>query len=448
VTLIPAPRGLRAGPNAPVHGGLLAPVAPRPLAVPLRAAQGSSSSDVPTDALTAVTGENAGRKIWDVRYDISDADRDQVRGWRRPLRVAVSGAAGQIANHLLFQLASGEVFGPDQPLILQLLGSERSVGALEGVTMELEDSLYPLLREVQIGIDPLEVFRGADWALLIGARPRGPGMERADLLDINGSIFVKQGQALDAVASPDCKVLVVGNPCNTNALICMENAPSLPRENFHALTRLDENRSKVQLALKAERHYNSVSRAIIWGNHSTTQVPDFVNARIGARSALEVLAESGSFKGNVAAAQAWCEDVFVPRVSTRGGALIKKWGRSSAASTSVSVCDAIRSLVTPTPRGDVFSSAVCTDNNPWGIEEGLVFSMPCVSSGDGRYRVVGPGDPDCPIEINDWLRNKIGESQDELMSERECTAHLIPNSRWAASCTLRGGNDTWVEGDA
>jgi hypothetical protein len=186
--------------------------------------------------------------------------------------VAVTGASGQISNHLLFMIASGEAFGKDQPIALQLLGSERSKEALEGVAMELEDSLYPLLREVTIGIDPVAVFKDADWCLMIGAKPRGPGMERADLLDLNGQIFQEQGRALNAVANPDCKVLVVGNPCNTNALIAMANAPNLKRKNFHALTRLDENRAKCQLALKAGKFYTSVSRVCVWGNHSTTQV--------------------------------------------------------------------------------------------------------------------------------------------------------------------------------
>nr|CAB3452888.1 unnamed protein product [Digitaria exilis] len=186
------------------------------------------------------------------------------------------------------ELASGEVFGPDQPIALRLLGSERSFQALEGVAMELEDSLYPLLREVSIGIDPYEVFEDVEWALLIGAKPRGPGMERADLLNINGQIFAQQGKALNAVASRNVKVLVVGNPCNTNALICLKNAPDLPPKNFHALTRLDENRAKCQLALKAGVFYDMISNMTIWGNHSTTQVPDFLNARIDGKPARQV----------------------------------------------------------------------------------------------------------------------------------------------------------------
>lgn len=285
-----------------------------------------------------------------------------TRSWKKTIRVAVTGAAGQIANHLLFMLASGEVFGKDQPIALQLLGSDRSRNALEGVAMELEDSLYPLLQQVTLGTDPYKIFKDADWAILIGAKPRGPGMERADLLDLNGQIFQEQGKALNEVASRDCKMMVVGNPCNTNALIGMENAPDIPRKNWHALTRLDENRAKCQLAMKAGKFYTSVTNMCVWGNHSTTQVPDFVNAKIGSRRAPVVIQDNK-----------WLKEEFTPSVATRGGALIKKWGRSSGASTAVSIADALRSLYVPTPRGDCFSTAVCTDGNPYNIE-GL---LPC-----------------------------------------------------------------------
>ena len=206
--------------------------------------------------------------VFCVTYDLKEGERPAT--WKKTVRVAVSGAAGMISNHLLFKLASGEVFGQDQPIALNLLGSERSREALEGVAMELEDSLFPLLREVNIGIFPEEVFADADWALLIGAKLRGPGMERSDLLEINGKIFAEQGRALNKVASPDVKVMVVGNPCNTNALIALKNAPRLNPRNFHALTRLDENRAKCQLALKAGVFYDNVSNVTIWGNHSTT----------------------------------------------------------------------------------------------------------------------------------------------------------------------------------
>ncbi|KAG8501909.1 hypothetical protein CXB51_004593 [Gossypium anomalum] len=330
--------------------------------------------------------------VFCLTYDLQA--EEETKSWKKLISIAVSGAAGMISNHLLFKIASGEVFGPNQPVALKLLGSERSIQALEGVAMELEDSLFPLLREVSIGINPYEVFQDAEWALLIGAKPRGPGMERADLLDINGQIFAEQGKALNASASPNVKVIVVGNPCNTNALICMKNAPNIPAKNFHALTRLDENRAKCQLALKAGVFYDQVSNMTIWGNHSTTQVPDFLNARIKGLPVKEVIKD-----------HKWLEEEFTEKVQKRGGVLIKKWGRSSAASTAVSIVDAIRSLITPTPEGDWFSSGVYTNGNPYGIVEDIVFSMPCRSKGDGDYELVK-------------------DSEAELLAEKRCVAHL------------------------
>ena len=365
-----------------------------------------------------------------IEYSIDQDDAAKSADWKPPIVVAVSGAAGQISNHLLFKIASGEVYGQDQPVILRLLGSERSKEALEGVAMELEDSLFPLLREVDIGIDPMLVFEDADWALLIGAKPRGPGMERSDLLEMNGAIFVEQGKALNEVAKPTCKVCVVGNPCNTNALICMENAPNLDRKNFHALTRLDENRAKFQLALKAGVFFDTVSNVTIWGNHSTTQVPDFVNAKVGGERATDVIDDL-----------TWLEEDFTPAIQTRGGVLIKKWGRSSAASTAVSIADAIKSLVTPTPEGDWFSSAVCTDGNPYGIAEGIIFSMPCRSTGDGSYEVVEG------LQINDWLRERIKTSEDELTKEADCVSHLT--GKVGKVCEITADTpDTTLPGEA
>eukprot|EP00245_Coleochaete_scutata_P002531 TRINITY_DN133_c0_g1_i1.p1 TRINITY_DN133_c0_g1~~TRINITY_DN133_c0_g1_i1.p1 ORF type:complete len:453 (+),score=92.73 TRINITY_DN133_c0_g1_i1:178-1536(+) len=344
--------------------------------------------------------------VFCLTYDLKEEAKQAT--WKKTVKVAVSGAAGAIANHLLFKIAAGEVFGPDQPVTLSLLGSQKSREAIEGVAMELEDSLFPLLREVTIGISPYEVFQDAEWALLIGAKPRGPGMERGDLLDMNGQIFVEQGKALNAVANPNVKVLVVGNPCNTNALICMKNAPKIPKKNFHALTRLDENRAKCQLALKAGVFYDTVSNTTIWGNHSTTQVPDFVNAKIRGVPVKDVITDRN-----------WLETQFTQAVQTRGGKLIKKWGRSSAASTAVSIADAIKSLVTPTPEGDWFSSGVYTAGNPYGIDEDLIFSMPCRSTGDGDYEVV----PGCVID--EWLEARIKKSEEELLAEKKCVAHLI-----------------------
>ncbi|CAN6197788.1 unnamed protein product [Urochloa humidicola] len=360
----------------------------------------------------AVNGAARRTDCYGVFCTTYDLRADETKTWKKMVSIAVSGAAGMISNHLLFKLASGEVFGPDQPIALKLLGSsQRSFEKLEGVAMELEDSLYPLLREVSIGLDPYEVFLDVEWALLIGAKPRGPGMERAELLSINGQIFAQQGKALNAVASRNVKVLVVGNPCNTNALICLKNAPDIPPKNFHALTRLDENRAKCQLALKAGVFYDKISNMTIWGNHSTTQVPDFVNARIDGKPAREVIRDTK-----------WLNEEFTKTVQKRGGELIQKRGRSSAPSTAVSIVDAIRSLVNPTPEGDWFSSGVYTNGNPYGIAEDIVFSMPCRSKGDGDYELV------TDVTIDDFLWERIKKSEAELLAEKRCVGHLIGES--------------------
>lgn len=377
---------------------------------------------------SAVETEENCYGIFCYNYDVSeDEDSPVPEGWKKTIRVAVSGAAGQISNHLLFQIASGLTFGDKQPIALNLLGSDRSRSAVEGVAMELEDSCYPLLRELNISTDPMQAFRDADWAILIGAKPRGPGMERSDLLDMNGQIFQMQGKALNEVANPDCKVVVVGNPCNTNALIAMENAPNLDRKNFHALTRLDQNRARSQLAMKANVFYETVTNVAIWGNHSTTQVPDFVNAKVQGEKVTDVIGD-----------MAWLEEEFTPLVQTRGAAVIKKWGRSSGASTAVSISDHIRSLVNPTPAGDCFCMAVCTDGNPYGIEEGLIYSMPLRSKGDGSYEIVED------FEINDWLRARLKKSEDELVNERNCVAHLTGMS--GGACEV-GAEDTTLPGE-
>jgi malate dehydrogenase len=323
-------------------------------------------------------------------------------------RVVVTGGAGQIAYSLLFRIANGDMLGPDQPIILQILEIPEAVGALEGVKMELLDCAFPLLKDVKIGSDPQEVFEAADYALLVGAKPRGPGMERKDLLTDNGKIFIAQGQALNSVASPDVKVLVVGNPCNTNALICMAHAPRIPRQNFHAMTRLDQNRAQQQLALKADVDISEVRRVTIWGNHSSTQVPDFVNAEIQQDKAPERIGD-----------RQWLEGDFVSTVQGRGGAIIKARGKSSAASAANAAIDAIKSLVTPTAEGQWFSTGVCSDGNPYGIEEGLIFSFPCRSKGDGSYEIVEG------VEWDSFLKARIEATQKELMEERECVADLI-----------------------
>ncbi|XVF23493.1 hypothetical protein REPUB_Repub13aG0043300 [Reevesia pubescens] len=321
--------------------------------------------------------------VFCLTYDLKA--EEETKSWKKLINIAVSGAAGMISNHLLFKLASGEVFGPNQPVALKLLGSERSIQALEGVAMELEDSLFPLLREVSIGINPYEVFQDAEWALLIGAKPRGPGMERAGLLDINGQIFAEQGKALNAAASPNVKVIVVGNPCNTNALICLKNAPNIPAKNFHALTRLDENRAKCQLALKADVFYDQVSNMTIWGNHSTTQVPDFLNARINGLPVKEVIKD-----------HKWLEEEFTEKVQK-----------------------------------------VYTNGNPYGITEDIVFSMPCRSKGDGDYELVKE------VIFDDYLLKRIRKSEAELLAEKRCVAHLTGEG--IAFCDLP--EDTMLPGE-
>lgn len=317
-------------------------------------------------------------------------------------RVAVTGGAGQIAYNLLFRIASGEMLGADQEVALHILEIPQALEALKGVAMELEDCAFPLLKEMVIGSDPTEVFKGVDWALLVGAKPRGPGMERGDLLSENGKIFIEQGKALNESASRDVKVLVVGNPCNTNCLIAMSHAPNIPRKNFHAMTRLDQNRAVNQLAAKAQREVSEVTNMAIWGNHSTTQVPDYYHARIQGRPVTEVIQD-----------QAWLEGNFVETVQKRGGAIIKARGKSSAASAANAIIDSVKSLAQATPDGEWFSSCVCSDGNDYGIHENLIFSFPCRSKGDGDYEVVGG------IDWNDELKGKIRASERELLDERE-----------------------------
>jgi malate dehydrogenase len=323
-------------------------------------------------------------------------------------RVAVTGGAGQIAYNLLFRIASGEMLGFDQPIALHILEIPQALDALAGVEMELKDCAFPLLREIHIGSDPLQLFKEVDFALLVGAKPRGPGMERKDLLTENGKIFTKQGQALNEVASPDVKVLVVGNPCNTNCLITMHNAPKIPRKNFHAMTRLDQNRAETALADKAGVPVSSVTNVTIWGNHSATQVPDFVNARIDGVPVTETITDS-----------AWLEGDFLSGVQKRGAAIIKARGKSSAASAANAAIDHIRSLVTPTPNGQWFSSGVCTDGNPYAMQEDLVFSFPCRSKGDGNYEIVSD------LPWNDFLKERIEKTEKELLEERDAVVDLI-----------------------
>jgi len=315
-------------------------------------------------------------------------------------RVAITGGAGQIAYSLLFRIAAGEMLG-DEPVSLHLLEVPQAVSALEGVVMELKDCAFPLLQEVRVGSDPYEVFGDVDYALLVGSKPRGPGMERGDLLQDNGRIFIEQGKALGQSASKDCKVLVVGNPCNTNCLIACHHAKGLSPKNFHAMTRLDQNRAAAQLADKAGVAVTDVSDVTIWGNHSATQVPDFVHAKIGGKPAAEVIKD-----------QSWLEGEFVTRVQKRGAEIIKARGKSSAASAAHAAMWALRSLVEPT---SWFSSSVYS---PYGFD-GLFFSVPCRSSGDGSYEVIEG------LEFDDFLRPRIEQTHKELLEERDLVRELL-----------------------
>lgn len=321
---------------------------------------------------------------------------------RDVIRVAVTGGAGQICYNLLFRIASGEMFGKEQPVALHIMEIEAALPLLEGVKMELDDCAFPLLKEVRCGSDPYKLFEGVDFALLVGAKPRGPGMERGDLLAENSKIFVEQGKALNSSASRDVKVLVVGNPCNTNALIAMNNAPEIPRRNFFAMTRLDQNRAMTQLAQKAKVEVSDVTNMVIWGNHSSTQVPDFFNAKIAGKKANEMIGDAD-----------WFTSDFIPAVQKRGAAIIAKRGKSSAASAASAAIDTIRSIVEPTAANESFSVGLCSDGNSYGIEENLIFSFPCRSDGKGNISIVEN------VPWNDFLRDKIKASESELIEERE-----------------------------
>ncbi len=326
-----------------------------------------------------------------------------------PIRVAVTGAAGQIGYSLLFRIASGSMFGPDQPVALNLIEIEPGMKALEGVVMELDDCAFPLLTDIRATSDLDAGFSDANWALLVGSVPRKAGMERKDLLGINGKIFTGQGQAIARNAASDVRVLVVGNPCNTNCLIAQNSAPEVPKERWFAMTRLDENRAKSQLARKAGVHVSEVTRATIWGNHSATQYPDFHNALIGGKPATEVISD-----------HAWLEGPFIETVQKRGAAIIEARGSSSAASAANAVVDTVRSLTTPTPEGDWNSVAVVSDGS-YGIDEGLVVSFPIRS--DGRKWEIVQGVP-----VNEFSQGKIDATVQELREEREAVADLLPGA--------------------
>jgi len=322
-----------------------------------------------------------------------------------PVTVTVTGASGQIAYGLLFRIAGGAMLGADAPIRLRLLEIPAAVGALEGVAMELEDGAYPLLTSIDITDDAGVAFDGADIAMLVGARPRTKGMERSDLLSANGAIFTAAGAAINAAAADDVKVLVVGNPANTNAMIAMNNAPDVPRSRFTALTRLDHNRAIAQLAKKTGAPASVIRRASIWGNHSNTQYPDIFHATIADRPALDVVGDEN-----------WLVDDFIPTVQERGTAIIKTRGASSAASAANAAINHVRDWVRGTPDGDWVSMAVCSDGS-YDVPEGLVSSFPVTCAG-GEYTIV-PG-----LDINEFSRTRIDASVAELTHERDAVRQL------------------------
>jgi malate dehydrogenase len=322
----------------------------------------------------------------------------------KPLKVAVTGAAGQIGYSLLFRLASGSLAG-NRPIELRLLEITPALKALEGVVMELDDCAFPHLAAVEIGDDAETVFDGVNLALLVGARPRGPGMERSDLLEANGAIFTAQGKALNSVAADDVRIGVTGNPANTNALIAMTNAPDIPRERFSALTRLDHNRAISQLAAKTGARVTDIKKMTIWGNHSATQYPDLFHAEVGGRNAAEVVGD-----------QEWLEKTFIPTVAKRGAAIIDARGSSSAASAASATIDAARDWLFGSAPGDWVSMAVASDGS-YDVAEGLVSSFP-VTTSDGEWEIVQG------LEIDDFSRGKIDASVAELGEERDAVRQL------------------------
>jgi malate dehydrogenase len=324
---------------------------------------------------------------------------------KKPITVAVTGAAGQIGYSLLFRIASGALFGPDQPVALRLIEIEPALGALQGVVMELDDCAFPLLSSVNPTASLDEGFSGVNWAILVGSVPRKAGMERKDLLSINGKIFTGQGQAIQKNAASDVRVLVVGNPCNTNCLIAMSNAKDVPTNRWFAMTRLDENRAKSQLAAKAGVHANEVTNLTIWGNHSATQYPDFYNAKIGGKAVTDVISDHDWLKGD-----------FISTVQQRGAAIIKARGLSSAASAANAACDTVRSLSSATPAGDWTSVAVCSDGS-YGVEKGIMSSFPIRTDGTNWEIVQG-------VQVNEFSQGRIDATVAELSEERAAVTEL------------------------
>jgi malate dehydrogenase len=325
---------------------------------------------------------------------------------KQPVRVTVTGAAGQIGYALLFRIASGAMLGEDQPVILHLLDITPALDALEGVKMELDDCAFPLLAGVVCTDDPMVGFKDADYALLVGARPRGPGMERKDLLEANAAIFSVQGKAIDAAASKNIKVLVVGNPANTNALITQRNAPSIPATNFTAMMRLDHNRAKSQLASKTGAAVTDVKNMVVWGNHSATQYPDLSGVTVAGKPALELVEQD------------WYENDYIPTVAQRGAAIIKARGASSAASAANAAIDHVRSWALGTAEGDHVSMGIYSDGS-YGIAEGLIYSFPCTCK-DGEWSIVQG------LEISEFSKVRMAATEKELAEERDAVSHLLP----------------------
>ena len=325
----------------------------------------------------------------------------------KTVKVAVTGAAGQIGYAMLFRLASGEIFGRDTAVELRLLELEQALPALEGVKMELEDCAFPLLDNIVTTSDADHAFKGIDWALLVGSVPRKAGMERNDLLKVNGGIFVGQGKAINQNAGSNVRIVVVVNPCNTNCLIAMNNALDIPRERWFAMTALDENRAKSQLAWKAGVAVRDVTNMTIWGNHSATQYPDFTNALIKGMPASQVIKDEEWLKGD-----------FIKTVQQRGAGIIKARGASSAASAANAALDTITRVITPTGKGDWFSAAIPSDGS-YGVTQGLIFSYPLRSSGNGDYEVVQG------IELDEFSQQKIQATREELEMEREAVKEML-----------------------
>ncbi len=321
-------------------------------------------------------------------------------------RVAVTGAAGQIGYSLLFRIANGDMLGKDQPVILQLLDITPALGAVRGVVMELEDCAFPLLAGVVVTDDPKVAFRDADYALLVGARPRTKGMERKDLLEANGAIFTVQGRALDEVASRDCRILVVGNPANTNAYIAMKSAPNLPSGNFSAMLRLDHNRALSQLAARIGKPVDHIEKLVVWGNHSPTMYPDYRFATVDGQSVRELVGD-----------EAWNRDVFIPTVGKRGAAIIEARGLSSAASAANAALDHMRDWALGA--GERWVTMGIPSDGAYGIPEGIVYGFPVLCQGNGRYERVR----DLPID--EFSRSKMDHTLNELLEERDGVAHLL-----------------------